>query len=632
MSATPAARGSAALWAALAACAALLFWIANGSRVLEGEPGEAWHHYDYLVDGFLQGHASLSVRPAPQLLALADPYSPAQNGPWRLWDASLYNGRFYLYFGPTPVLLMLPWRVLTGRHLPEGLAVAAFAAIGMAALALLVSGVRRKYFPGVSAGAAAGIVVAALFMSWLPVTVRRPEVWELALVAGCACLWWAIYFLWRCLESPRGASWALGAGVAVALLLGSRPTGLFAGCAVVALLADSLRSPGRRFWLACAVAAAGGAALLAYNVARFGSPLEFGQSYQLWGSDERGVRHFSAAYAPYNAWLYLLSVPDLSPYFPFLLAVPPGGEPPGYVGADEMHGALLAVPAQLAALAALAWAWKRRGDPQARALRRTIWAACLASAFAACILFCYAGSASRYISELLAGSTAAAAIGLLALLGAPAARASNILRLLAACACVWTALYVCLASAEHRILFRRTQPGAYAVAARALDYPSLWAIRSRGEVFGPVELEVRLGAFHGPDSSVLLFAGRPGMMNQLVIERPAPGRARLVLTENLLTGVAATPEFAVGDAVRVRVEAPWLYPPAQHPWWDGVAGAMRADLQTRFSLRTAGAGGDAHTARVFDSTRFAPWVVTRAQAGGATAWVDAAHRLPVPAR
>src|SRR5580698_3740741 len=126
--------GSAPVWASLAACAALLFWIANGSAPLVGERGEAWHHYEYLVDGFLAGHTSLSVKPDPALLALADPYSPSQNGPWRLWDASLYQGRFYLYFGPTPVLLLLPWRFLTGHHLPERLAVAAFAVLGVAAL------------------------------------------------------------------------------------------------------------------------------------------------------------------------------------------------------------------------------------------------------------------------------------------------------------------------------------------------------------------------------------------------------------------------------------------------------------------------------------------------------------------
>ena len=623
--------GSAPVWAAFAACAALLVWIANGSASLVGERGGAWHHYEYLVDGFLEGHASLSVKPAPALLALPDPYSPSQNGPWRLWDASLYQGKFYLYFGPTPVLLMLPWRVVTGHHLPERLAVAAFAAIGLAALALLLTGIRRAHFPALPAAAVAGILFTAMCASWLPVTLRRPEVWELPLVAACACLWWALYFLWRCLGSENGARWAVGAGAAVALLLGSRPTGFFAGAAVIALLFDPRRPLGRRFLLAAAVATAGGIALLAYNVARFGHPLEFGQSYQLWGADERAVRHFSPAYAGYNAWLYLLSVPDLSPYFPFVLAVPPGGEPPGYVGIDEMHGALLAIPVQLASLAALAWAWRSRRDPRALALRRTIWASCLSSAFAACILFCYAGAASRYTTELFAGGTVAASIGLMAIFGGGAAgRGRDVLRLLSLCACGWTALYVALASAEHRILFKRTQPEAYAAAAHLLDYPSLWVARGRGTPFGPRELTVRLAPFRGPDSSVLLMSGRPGMANQLLLERPGPGVARLVLTENYVVGVAATPQFPVGDQVQVRVEAPWLYPPAQHPWWDAISDdGLRRDLQTRFSVAAAGVEGGAHSAAFFDPTRFAPRLGPR---GAASAWVDSSKYLPPPDR
>ncbi|HEY5079022.1 MAG TPA: hypothetical protein VII43_04220, partial [Opitutaceae bacterium] len=544
---------------------------------------------------------------------------------------SLYHGKFYLYFGPTPVLLMLPWRVITGHHLPERLAVAAFAAIGLAALALLLCGIRRAHFPAVSQTAAAGILFTAMCASWLPVTLRRPEVWELPLVAACACLWWVLYFLWRCLGAEGGTRWAVGVGAAVALLLGSRPTAFFAGAAAVALLFDVRRPPGRKFLLAAAVATAGGIALLAYNVARFGHPLEFGQSYQLWGADERGVRHFSPSYGGYNAWLYLFSIPDLSPYFPFVLAVPPGGQPQGYVGIDEMHGALLAIPAQLASLAALAWAWRSRHDPRALALRRTIWAACLSSAFAACILFCYAGAASRYTTELFAGATVAASIGLMAIFGEGAAgRGRRFLRFLSLFACAWTALYVALASAEHRILFKRTQPAAYAAAAHLLDYPSLWVALASGARFGPMELAVRLGPYHGPDSSVLLRSGRPGMMNQLVLERPGPGVARLVLTENSLTGLAATPLFPVGDAVQVRVEAPWLYPPPQNPWWDEIGDeGLRRDLQTRFSISAAGVEGGAHSAAFFDSTRFAPWVGAR---GAASAWVESSRNLPPPTR
>ena len=59
-----------------------------------------WHHYEYLAEGFLRGHTYLSVDPAPELSLLADPYDPSANEPYRLWDASLYQGRYYLITGP----------------------------------------------------------------------------------------------------------------------------------------------------------------------------------------------------------------------------------------------------------------------------------------------------------------------------------------------------------------------------------------------------------------------------------------------------------------------------------------------------------------------------------------------------
>ncbi len=627
--------GMAPFWAALAACALILFWVANGASVFEGDQRDAWHHYEYLVDGFLKGHASLSVEPAPELLRLRDPYDSTQNGPWRLWDASLYHGKYYLYFGPTPVLLMLPWRVVTGHHLPERLAVAVFAAGGLAGLALLMAGVRRRHFPGVGPLAAGAILFAAMCASWLPVTIRRPDVWELPLVAACACLWWALYFLWRCLGSERVGRWALAAGTAVALMLGSRPTSLFAGGALLLLLLDFRRPRGARFPVAAAVALAGGVALLAYNVARFGHPLEFGQSYQLWGSDERDVKHFSILYAPYNAWVYLLALPDLSPYFPFVLAVRPGGQPPGHLGIDEMHGALFAIPVQLASFLAVAWAWRHREDPGALALRRTIWAAALASAFAACILFCFAGAASRYITELFAGATVASAIGLMALFGErPRGPVGNVLRLLACLAGLWTAGYVALASAEHRILFRKESPAVYRHAARLFDYPSLWASRARGTVFGPVEVAVRIGPGPVEPATVLLSSGRPGMMNQLILERPDPAHARLVLAENVFSVVAASPVLPVlGGVIRARVDAPWLYPPPPSPWWDQVADrTLRSDLQTRFSIEAGGTATRANTAHFFDPTRFEPWVTTGDVAGGQGAWVESLTPIPVPSR
>jgi hypothetical protein len=395
---------------------------------------------------------------------------------------------------------------------------------------------------------------------------------------------------------------------------------------------DLGRPADRRMPLAALVAAAGGLILLAYNYERFGRLLEFGQSYQLWGTDERNVVHFSLSYVRYNAWVYLLGIPDVSPYFPFVLAVPPGGEPAGHLGIDEVHGALVSIPVQLAGIAALAWAWSTRRDPESAALRRTIVAAVVCSAIAALVLFCFAGAVTRYTTEMFAGATVATAIGLMAIFGGSiGGPARNVIRLLALCASVWTVAYVALASAEQRILFKKTNPAAYAFLAHLLDYPSLWVAKGEGAVFGPVGLTIRVPA-EGSPATVLLSSGRQGMMNQLILERTGPGRARLVMTENFLTLVLASQDFPIrGGEVRARIDAPWLYPPPQHPWWDGIADPeMRRDLQSHFGIFVDRRESEAHTVHFFDSTRFEPWVAKRATVGADDAWVESLAPLPVP--
>jgi hypothetical protein len=143
-------RAVPALLAAFAACAAAALWISNGVSLWDGDTHSAWHHYEYLAEGFARGHTYLSVDPDPELLALRDPYDSNANTGHKLWDASLYRGKYYLYFGPAPAVLMMAWRMVTGHVPPQRLAVAAGALADLAALALLLAGFRRKYFPMLS--------------------------------------------------------------------------------------------------------------------------------------------------------------------------------------------------------------------------------------------------------------------------------------------------------------------------------------------------------------------------------------------------------------------------------------------------------------------------------------------------
>ncbi len=627
--ARPIARARLALGLAVAACAAAAFWTSEGVAPWDGDRSNVWHHYEYLAEGFLHGQTSLSLEPPPELLRLKDPYDPATNGPWRLWDASLYKGRFYLYQGPTPALvLMLPWRALTGRAMPQRLAVAAFAGLGIAGLALLLGGIRRRHFPELSPLCLAAVVVVAFHASWLPVTLRRSGLWDLPVVAAVACLWWSLYLGWKFLDSGGRPLWAAGCGLALALLLGSRVSYLFAAMGIVALLlaAAGLAGPGRpRLWRsalpAVLLAAAGGVALLLYNRARFGNPFEFGLRYTMFGEDYRGLRFSNPAFIPFNAATYLFSVPEFGPYFPFLHPFWTGDLPKGFVGFEEMYGVLFMMPVHAAGLAGAAWALRRRAEPGARATVFAVSAGVLSSTLLAAVLFSWAWACSRFVGELLAGWTLATAVGLMAALGTPGGSFPRARRILAWGACIWSIACVWLASADFRGFMPETHPGTYATFAHVLDYPSLWAADLGGVSYGPVDLVVRVPAA-GAGETALVASGRPQRANQVLLRRVDPAHAVVLLTENDHAVLTSPPIDVTGGTLRLTLTAPWLYPPLHHPYWDPIDPALASERQTLFALDWGTGSVRAHSTRWADPVAFEPAVRGASPSDPSRPWVE----------
>jgi hypothetical protein len=612
-------RGRIALWVSLAACAAAAFWISNGVAPWDGDRTNVWHHYEYLTEGFLHGHTYLSVEPSPEMLKLKNPYDPAANASYRLWDASFYNGKFYLYFGPTPALFMLPWRIVTGHELPQRLVAALFAVLGLAGLARLLFEVRGRIFPRLSDLALAGVVITAFHASWIPVTLRRSGVWDLPIVAAVACAWWALYFLWKFHDSGGRTRWGVATGIALALLMGSRVTFLPAAIGIALLLLVPTGAPGAgrsRHWKGIlggtAFAAAGGIALLAYNHVRFGSWTEFGLSYVTFGEDYRGIPFSSPRFIPFNAWTYLFSVPRMGPYFPFVHPFWTDDRPAGFVGFEEVYGILYMMPVHLMGLIALAWAMASRAMAAMRAVTITLAGALVVSAFSAAILFCWAWACSRYTNELLAGWTVATSIGLMAVFGADRGpRSSRFVKVLAAASACWTIVFVWLASAQFRGFMAQTNPRTYSALAHMLDYPSLWLARSQEKKFGPVDLAIRVPPSPKGTETVLLASGRPQMVNQLILQRVDPDHVRLILMESEHK-VLATPDLVTpGGVLNVHLSAPWLYPPTAHPWWDGMVPALKEDRQTLFSLGWDSGTVYVHSTRSFDPVNFEPAVQLR---------------------
>ena len=172
------------------AAAALLFVVGAFRWVVAANNGfEDWGDLDYyklLVRGWQKGQLHIDKDPSPELLALADPYDPAQNGPHKMGDISLYRGRYYLYFGPTPAFtLMWPWRVITGREMTSGAATWVFCSVAVTAASLLWLGLRRRYFPESHAWVAPLGVLALGFGTHLPVRAyAKPHRWLALAVSG----------------------------------------------------------------------------------------------------------------------------------------------------------------------------------------------------------------------------------------------------------------------------------------------------------------------------------------------------------------------------------------------------------------------------------------------------------------
>ena len=576
-------------------CASLYFWTAQGVSSEYGDRNNAWHHYEYLVEGFLSGHLYVSRLPAPELLALTDPYNPQANENYRMWDATLFKGKYYLYYGPTPaLLLMLPWKVVTGHHLPQWAATATFAVAGLGALTALLAAVARRCFPTATPGRLFIAVVLAGHLSWLPVILRRPAFWELPIVTAVALFWFSLYSLWRFHAGQRRSHWAAIAGIALAAALGARPTYLFPAALVG--LAFTLPWTGGRSLLAFAKSLVpvaipllvGGLSLLAYNSLRFGQPFEFGNRYQLWGMDERTVSHFSPANVGFNTWVYFFSLPEFSPYFPFLRTVATPQLPTGYIATEEMPGLLFTMPALLLGLIAWSQVLRRTPGSANNPLRLLVLTATACSLTTAALLFCFAGACSRYIAELAGGWTVIVGIGWLALGGAQVVAPARPYRLAVYTAAAWSVIGVWLASFEFRNVFRATEPAVYRVVATLLNYPSDLYAQFTNREFGPVVIDIRLSETFARTDTVVLSSGRAGMLNKLVVERLAPNRVRISVGFNDTTLFGTGVMAHEGNLIRLELHTPWLYPPREHPYWSRFTDpAQRRRLQANTVLATS---------------------------------------------
>ncbi len=397
----------------LVAVASFYLWTATSS----GNPihfGESrTDYYNLLGDGFLDGQLSLPVKPAKELLALPDPYDPVANGPYRLHDLSLYKGRYYMPWGPTPALtLFLPFRLLGLGDMPENLAVALFSLGGLLFSVLLLRLLLRRYLPATPTWLQIAAIAALAFENAAPFILRRPAVYEVSISAAYCFTFAGLYLLVSGLLAKQTSVLRLALGsLCIGLAVGARPNLFVVGLALVFVwLMLAPREPLRALRVRSAVALFGPlllcvVALLAYNYARFHSPLELGQKYQLAGVEVRKKDTFNLSYILPGLYYYLLAPARLNLNFPFFHLPPPpaypGHVPAGYDGVEVTGGLFPNVPILLVLPAVVPFVLARRLKlpPGLGAIVRTL--ALIGAAIVLALSFAFWGTTMRYEMDFL---------------------------------------------------------------------------------------------------------------------------------------------------------------------------------------------------------------------------------------
>ncbi len=457
-----------AVLAALCSGVIALYALLAGSRVSElGNPTAKEAYYNLLVDGLRSGQLNLARAAPDGLTALADPYDPQANlafrgyiyeGGNRLHDLTYYRGKLYLYFGITPALLLFwPYAAVTGHYLEHSQAVTIFVSVGFLAGAWLLWSIRRRYFPQIPVLAVAAAAAALGLASGIPVMLSRPDVWEVPISCGYALVMLTLAALWRVLHEARHRTWTLaGASLAYGLAVGARPSLLFGSVILLVpvwLAWSQRRETGDwRRLLSAAVLPLGavGLGLATYNYLRFGSPGEFGQTFQLAG-DRQDINHFGLGYLWFNLRAYFFALPRWSGSFPFLLPPDPAALPPGHGEVDHPFALLTHAPIALFALAA-PLAWRSRSEPAGHGLRAFLVAAgglFLSSALVIGLFYC---ASARYEIEFTPVLFLLAAAGGFALDHALAGRPAGRVVFRAAAAILLLASFAgnFLAAAEYR--------------------------------------------------------------------------------------------------------------------------------------------------------------------------------------
>ena len=585
---------------ALCLCSVIFFylWIAGSALSQLGNPTAKTAHYNLQADGFLSGQLNLKKEAPPQLAQMTNPYDPAQNGPYRLHDASYFDGKLHLYFGVTPVVvLFLPYTILTGRYFWHHEAVAIFSAAQFLVVVGLLYYLRKKYYKQISFSILIFGALAVGLINGVPVLLRRPDLWEIPIMSASLFVFLSLACVLRGMFSTKyGINWSVLASVSYGFAIGSRPSVLFGALILFLPLISSIINY-RKFSLKHLLGVIlpvfiMGSSLLFYNFLRFGSIAEFGQNYQLAADNQNALRHFGLDFLWFNLQVYFWTPVRWMSYFPFVFGADLPKPPVGQFGVENPFGILFNVPLVWMVLCVFI-------PPYSNLLHKIIrpkyWLWSLFWTFLSSVIFigCFGGACNRYQVEFLPALVLLAVIGIFTLEDR-LAYANRILtwpaRVLWIGLLLYSVAFNFFASCEHWDLFRLRDPVNYSRLARIFNAPiASFEKFTNASASGPVELKLKFPPFTNRRVEPLLVTGYTKYADYVWVEYIDSSHLRFGIEHTSYGGpISSAIEIDYSKEHILFIEIASLYPPKEHSFHSHLEKNEARRIRTRAQVHLNG--------------------------------------------
>jgi len=278
---------------------ALSLKVMSISPLYNGEIPQHRSQYEDLTESFFNGHLYLDYEVDEKLLAMENPYDPQaridNEVPFR-WDSAFYQGKYYMYFGVVPVLLLfLPYRLITGTALAGYAATWVFLMIAIAGIYQLFYRFTLRFHKNLPLLLyLLGSFTFSLMSIWY--CIDCPQLYCTAISSAIAMEVWSLCFFFESVymatKENKQILLAFFGALFGALAFGCRPTIALGNLLVIPMMITYFKEKkitGKlvgKLALAASPYLAVAVGLMIYNFLRFDSPLEFGQAHQLTVADQ----------------------------------------------------------------------------------------------------------------------------------------------------------------------------------------------------------------------------------------------------------------------------------------------------------------------------------------------------------